>query len=128
MAKSYEYLTVDVFTDRPFAGNPLAVFPDARRMTKKQMQQLAREFNYSESTFVLPPRNRRHTARVRIFNPNDELPFAGHPNVGTAYALALLAQRRRKKLAQTASKRFALSSMPINWSITPTQRLNCAMP
>jgi trans-2,3-dihydro-3-hydroxyanthranilate isomerase len=101
MPKPYAYLTLDVFTDRPFAGNPLAVFPDARGMSAKQMQQLAREFNYSESTFVLPPRNRRHTARVRIFNPNDELPFAGHPNVGTAYALALLAQRKRKKLAQT---------------------------
>jgi len=88
MAKSYRYLTVDVFTDRPFTGNPLAVFTDARGLTKKQMQQLAREFNYSETTFVLPPRKRGHTARVRIFTPRDEIPFAGHPNVGTAFALS----------------------------------------
>ena len=64
-------------------------------MTKKQMQQLAREFNYSESTFVLPPRNRAHTARVRIFTPQDEIPFAGHPNVGTAFALARNARYKR---------------------------------
>ncbi|SRR5258706_2468145 len=88
MAKSYRFLTLDVFTDRPYAGNPLAVFPDARGMTKTQMQRLAREFNYSESTFVLPPKNRKNTAQVRIFTPRDEIPFAGHPNVGTAFALA----------------------------------------
>jgi trans-2,3-dihydro-3-hydroxyanthranilate isomerase len=89
MPRSYEFVTVDVFTDRVFTGNPLAVFPDARGMTAKQMQQIAREFNYSESTFVLPPKNRAHTARVRIFTPRDEIPFAGHPNVGTAFVLAL---------------------------------------
>ena len=95
---SYEFLTLDVFTDRPFAGNPLAVFPDARGMTKKQMQQLAREFNYSESTFVLPPKNRNNTAQVRIFTPRDEIPFAGHPNVGTAFALALQRHKRASTL------------------------------
>ncbi len=94
MAKSYRYVTVDVFTDRPFTGNPLAVFPDARGMTKKQMQQIAREFNYSETTFVLPPKKKAHTAQVRIFTPKDEIPFAGHPNVGTAFVLA----RREKTL------------------------------
>jgi trans-2,3-dihydro-3-hydroxyanthranilate isomerase len=93
MAKSYRFLTVDVFTDRAFAGNPLAVFPDARGMTKQQMQQLAREFNYSESTFVLPPKSKAHTAHVRIFTPRDEIPFAGHPNVGTAFVLG---QKLRK--------------------------------
>src|SRR5690349_18345044 len=88
MARKYAFVTVDVFTDRAFAGNPLAVFPDARGMTTKQMQQLAREFNYSESTFVLPPKDRKNTAQVRIFTPKDEIPFAGHPNVGTAFVLA----------------------------------------
>jgi trans-2,3-dihydro-3-hydroxyanthranilate isomerase len=86
--KIYKFLTVDVFTDRPFTGNPLAVFPDARGLTKKQMQQIAREFNYSETTFVLPPKKKTHTAQVRIFTPKDEIPFAGHPNVGTAFALS----------------------------------------
>jgi trans-2,3-dihydro-3-hydroxyanthranilate isomerase len=91
--KTYAYLTVDVFTDRPFAGNPLAVVPDARGLTTEQMQAIAAEFNYSETTFVLPPDDPAHTAKVRIFNRTSELPFAGHPNVGTAYVLGLLAER-----------------------------------
>jgi trans-2,3-dihydro-3-hydroxyanthranilate isomerase len=94
----YMYLTVDVFTDRPFTGNPLAVVPDARGLTTEQMQAIAAEFNYSESTFVLPAKDPAHTANVRIFNRTSELPFAGHPNVGTAYVLALLAQRAGKTL------------------------------
>ena len=98
MAKSFEFLTVDVFTGKAFSGNPLAVFPDARGMTARQMQQLASEFNYSESTFVLPPRSRAHTARVRIFTPRDEIPFAGHPNVGTAFVLASRAGGRSSTL------------------------------
>lgn len=85
---SYEYVTVNVFTDVRFGGNPLAVFPDAAGLTDAQMQTLAREFNYSETTFVLPPADPRHTARIRIFTPTTELPFAGHPNVGTGYVLA----------------------------------------
>jgi trans-2,3-dihydro-3-hydroxyanthranilate isomerase len=82
------YLTLDVFTDRVFGGNPLAVIPDARGLSNAQMQAIAREFNYSEQTFVLPPADPANTARVRIFTPASEIPFAGHPNVGTAIALA----------------------------------------
>src|SRR3954464_6165241 len=82
------YVTVDVFTDRPFGGNPLAVVLDAEGLSTTQMQAIAREFNYSETTFVLPPRNPAHDAEVRIFPPVVELPFAGHPNVGTAFVLA----------------------------------------
>lgn len=84
----YEFETVDVFTDRRFAGNPLAVFPDARGMSDAEMQAYAAEFNLSETTFVLPPSNSANTARVRIFNRAHEMPFAGHPMVGTAYVLA----------------------------------------
>ena len=84
----YEFITTDVFTDRRFGGNPLAVFPDARGLSDGDMQALAREWNYSETTFVLPPGDPAHTARVRIFGPAHELPFAGHPNVGTALVLA----------------------------------------
>src|SRR5579864_526945 len=80
--------TVDVFTDRAFGGNPLAVIPDGRGLSGEQMQAIAAEFNLSESTFVLPPRDPAHTAEVRIFTPKAELPFAGHPNVGTALVLA----------------------------------------
>ena len=85
---AYEFVTVDVFTERRFGGNPLAVFPDARGLTAEQMQALATEFNLSETTFVLPPDNPQHHAKVRIFTPRAELPFAGHPNVGTGYVLA----------------------------------------
>jgi len=84
----FEFVTVDVFTDRRFGGNPLAVFPDARGLSDEQMQALAGEFNLSETTFVLPPDNPQHHAKVRIFTPRAELPFAGHPNVGTGYVLA----------------------------------------
>ena len=82
------YVTVDVFTETRFGGNPLAVVLDAEDLDGAAMQAIAREFNYSETTFVLPPSDPAHTAHVRIFTPNEELPFAGHPNVGTAYALA----------------------------------------
>ena len=84
----YEFVTVDVFTTQRFGGNPLAVFPDARGLTSEQMQALAMEFNLSETTFVMPPDDPQHHAKVRIFTPRAELPFAGHPNVGTGYVLA----------------------------------------
>src|ERR1700759_4827042 len=85
-----QFVTVDVFTDRKFGGNPLAVFPDAQGLSTEQMQSIAAEFNYAETTFVLPPSNPKHTAHVRIFTPKAEMPFAGHPNVGTAFVLARL--------------------------------------
>ena len=84
----FHFVTADVFTDRTFGGNQLAVFPDASGIDPKLMPHIAREFNFSETTFVLPPVNPAHTARVRIFTPAAELPFAGHPTVGTAHVLA----------------------------------------
>lgn len=90
--RRYRFLTADVFTDRVFGGNPLAVLPDARRLDTAQMQAIAREFNLSETTFVLPPDDPAHTRRVRIFTPASELPFAGHPTVGTALVLARLGE------------------------------------
>jgi trans-2,3-dihydro-3-hydroxyanthranilate isomerase len=85
--RTFSFVTVDVFTDTRFGGNPLAVFPDARGLTDAEMQSLAAEFNLSETTFVLPPADPANTARVRIFNRKSEMPFAGHPNVGTAWVL-----------------------------------------
>jgi trans-2,3-dihydro-3-hydroxyanthranilate isomerase len=82
------YVTVDVFTDRLFGGNPLAVVLDAQGLNAAHMQAIATEFNYAETTFVLPPRARAHSAHVRIFTPRTEVPFAGHPNVGTAVVFA----------------------------------------
>jgi trans-2,3-dihydro-3-hydroxyanthranilate isomerase len=84
----YPFVTLDVFTDRRFGGNPLAVFTDATGLSPAQMQALAAEMNLSETTFILPPENPAHTARVRIFNRTAEMPFAGHPSVGTGYVLA----------------------------------------
>lgn len=85
-----DYLVYDVFTDRPFGGNQLAILPDARALDEADLQRIAREFNFSETTFVLPPETRGHSARVRIFTTTEELPFAGHPTIGTAIALAEL--------------------------------------
>lgn len=84
---SVAYVTVDVFTSERFSGNQLAVIPDARGLTDAQMQNIAAEFRYSEVTFVLPPEDPANTAHVRIFTPTMEIPFAGHPNVGTAFVL-----------------------------------------
>ncbi len=86
----YQYYTADVFTDQIFGGNQLAVFPDGRGLDPAIMQLVAREFNYSETVFVLPPVQKQNTRRLRIFTPAAELPFAGHPTVGTAFVLAVI--------------------------------------
>jgi trans-2,3-dihydro-3-hydroxyanthranilate isomerase len=86
--RTFSFVTVDVFTDQRFGGNPLAVFPEAQGLSDEEMQSLAAEFNLSETTFVLPPADPKNTARVRIFNRKAEMPFAGHPNVGTGWVLA----------------------------------------
>jgi trans-2,3-dihydro-3-hydroxyanthranilate isomerase len=92
------YITVDVFTDRAFGGNPLAVVLDAGGLSTAQMQAIASEFNYVETTFVLPPRDDAHDAQVRIFTVTSEVPFAGHPNVGTAFVLATQAAKPPARL------------------------------
>lgn len=86
---SRRFVTLDVFTEIPLAGNPLAVVLDAEGLDGAAMQAIAREFNLSETVFVLPPGDRRHRARLRIFTPGRELPFAGHPTIGTAVLLGL---------------------------------------
>ena len=86
----HRFYTLDVFTDHAFGGNQLAVFPDAAGVPARRMQDIAREFNYSETVFVLPPENPAHARKLRIFTPGAELPFAGHPTVGTSHLLAAL--------------------------------------
>ena len=88
MARDYAFVQVDVFTDRVFGGNPLAVFLDAQGLDDATMQAIAREMNLSETTFVLPSTRPDCAARVRIFTPVHELPFAGHPTIGTTWVLA----------------------------------------
>ncbi|MGI9481166.1 MAG: PhzF family phenazine biosynthesis protein [Hyphomicrobiales bacterium] len=85
---SYKFETLDVFTHTIFGGNQLAVLPDARGLDGGQMQQIAREFNLAETTFVLPAKDAPNTANVRIFTPAKEMPFAGHPTIGTSIVLA----------------------------------------
>jgi trans-2,3-dihydro-3-hydroxyanthranilate isomerase len=88
---NYRYYICDVFTEKRFGGNQLAVLPQAEGLTKEQMQQITREFNFSETAFVFPAKT-SHTRHVRIFTPASEIPFAGHPNVGTAFVLATIGE------------------------------------
>jgi trans-2,3-dihydro-3-hydroxyanthranilate isomerase len=87
----YRYYLCDTFTNTRFGGNQLAVLPEALGLSDEQMQQIAREFNLTQTTFVLPP-ERGHTRKVRIFTTTTEVPFAGHPNIGTAFALATMGE------------------------------------
>src|ERR1700740_213138 len=92
----YAFQIIDVFSSTPFGGNQLAVLPDATGISTQGMQKIAREFNFGETTFVLPKKGPANTCRVRIFTPRAELDFAGHPTVGTACALVM------KQRVQTA--------------------------
>jgi trans-2,3-dihydro-3-hydroxyanthranilate isomerase len=83
----YKFYILDVFSPTPFGGNQLAVLPQAVGISSEGMQAIAREFNFAETTFVLPPSDSTHSCRVRIFTPKAEVPFAGHPTIGTACAL-----------------------------------------
>jgi trans-2,3-dihydro-3-hydroxyanthranilate isomerase len=122
----YGFVTCDVFTDVRFGGNPLAVLPDARGLTDAQMQAIAREFNFSETTFVLPPA-RAGDRHVRIFTPTREVPFAGHPNVGTAFALAVLGE-----LGELAEERVVVfeeraGDVPVTISPLGDGRFSCEL-
>src|SRR5437016_8141139 len=88
MGRTHQIRIVDVFTEKALAGNQLAVVLDGRELSTDAMQRIAREMNFSETTFVLPAENAAHAAKVRIFTPTSELPFAGHPTIGTAWVLA----------------------------------------
>ncbi|MGO4572406.1 PhzF family phenazine biosynthesis protein [Microvirga sp. 2TAF3] len=130
------FVTLDVFTSEPFTGNPLAVVLDAQGLETGGMQAIAREFNLSETVFVFPPEDSRQRADIRIFTPARELPFAGHPTVGTAVLLALLDREGRPGAVAFGLKekvgivpcavevqdetrglaRFKLPRMPFAWS------------
>ncbi len=86
--RSYRYLHLDVFTDAPFEGNQLAVFPEPAGLTTEEMQTITREMNFSECTFIFPPEATGDDVRMRIFTPGEELPMAGHPTIGSTFALA----------------------------------------
>ncbi|MFE2598978.1 PhzF family phenazine biosynthesis protein [Streptomyces sp. NPDC057617] len=115
----HEYVVADVFTDKPLSGNPVAVFLDASDLSASQMQRLARELNLSETTFVLPPRD-GGDVRVRIFTPVNELPFAGHPTLGTAIVLGS-ATRDGRLLMETAQ-----STVPFTFDRGPDGAIRSA--
>src|SRR5260221_12154389 len=114
MARSYRYLHYDVFTDHLFGGNQLAVLLDARGLSSETMQAIAKEMNFSETTFVLPPEKQGTDIRMRIFTPGQELPTAGHPTIGTTFALERtgVIDRGRKQFV------FGLGIGPVPVSLT----------
>ena len=107
------YVTADVFTDIPLQGNPVAVVLDCEGLSTEQMQSIAAEFGYTETTFVFPPRDPSHTAWVRIFTPSREIPFAGHPNIGTAFVLATKAAEAGEPLPDTLVFDEAAGVVPV---------------
>lgn len=116
MATEHAFVTLDVFTDRVFGGNPLAVIDDGRDLDTATMSAIAREFNLSETTFVLPPDNPDNTHKVRIFTPVAELDFAGHPTLGTAIHLAL----SKASTSEACEFRFEEKVGVVPVSVTPT--------
>jgi trans-2,3-dihydro-3-hydroxyanthranilate isomerase len=124
--KSYPYTVVDVFTTEPLSGNSLAVFPEASEFDAAAMQKIARELNLTETAFVLPPTRSDCAARVRIFTPAKELPFAGHPTVGTAFVLlqkGIVSSSRHEFLLEEElgpiPLRIEVGTPPLIWLRTP---------
>jgi len=110
MQMGYRFFIADVFTDRPFTGNQLGVLPDADGLSTRAMQAIAREFNFAETTFILPPSSPDFAAKVRIFTPKTEMPFAGHPTIGSA---AVLAHLKRVKVPGTAVLEEGIGPVPV---------------
>jgi trans-2,3-dihydro-3-hydroxyanthranilate isomerase len=115
--REYRFLQWDVFTDRAFGGNPLAVFPEAEGLSTQEMQSLAREMNLSETTFVLPPQAPGADFRLRIFTPAAELPFAGHPVVGTHWALAHLGRVTLREPVTTVRLELGVGVLPADLQV-----------
>ena len=111
--KRYRFYTADVFSDRIFGGNPLAVFPQATGLSPQQMQKIAAEFNLSETAFVLPSETPEATRRLRIFTPAKELPFAGHPTIGTACILAAIGEIPQKAQATVIALEEGVGLVPV---------------
>lgn len=122
----FRYYTCDVFTDVRFGGNPLAVLPEADGLTADQMQRIAREFDYSETTFVLPA-EQGHDCRVRIFTPSREVPFAGHPNIGTAFVLASVGTLRAGPWPRVIVFEQDAGPVPVRVESGPGGRLWCEL-
>ena len=123
----YRYYLCDVFTHTRFGGNQLAVLPQAEGLSSGQMQQVAREFNFSETTFVFPPEEAGHTNKVRIFTPGAEVPFAGHPNIGTAFVLATTGRLGAIDTTLTVTFEERAGLVPITIRTRPDQSVWCEL-
>lgn len=123
----YRYYLCDVFTDTRFGGNQLAVLPQAAGLSGERMQQVAREFNFSETTFVFPPEEAGHTNKVRIFTPMAEVPFAGHPNIGTAFVLATTGRLGAIDTALRVTFEERAGLVPITIHKRPDQSVWCEL-
>ena len=123
----YRYYLCDVFTHTRFGGNQLAVLPQAAGLSGERMQQVAREFNFSETTFVFPPEEKGHTNKVRIFTPGAEVPFAGHPNIGTAFVLATTGRLGAIDTALTVTFEERAGLVPITIRERPDQSVWCEL-
>jgi len=119
--KKYKYYQVDVFTNTPLEGNPLAVIPEAEGLTSEQMQAIARETNLSETTFVLPPTDPKTDFKVRIFTKDRELPFAGHPVLGTHYVLALEGKIKLEEPKTTVWQEIGVGILPVELRVKSGQ-------
>ena len=126
MTVRLRYYTCDVFTGERFGGNQLAVLPQAEGLSGAQMQRIAREFNYSETTFVLPP-EAGHSRRVRIFTPMSEVPFAGHPNIGTAFVLAATGALGELEGATTVTFEEDAGLVPVSIELLGGGRIRCEL-
>ncbi len=122
----YRYYICDVFTDVRFGGNQLAVLPEAEGLSGRQMQQIAREFNFAETAFVFPP-EAGHTRKVRIFTPATEMPFAGHPNIGTAFSLASAGEFGEIETAIEVTFEEKAGPVPIAIRRRPGQAIWCEL-
>ncbi len=122
----YRYYICDVFTDTRFGGNQLAVLPEADGLSDEQMQQIAREFNFSESTFVFPA-ERGHFRTVRIFTPSIEVPFAGHPNIGTAFVLAATGELGRIETSTSVTFEEKAGLVPVSIQRRAGQLIWCEL-
>src|SRR3989442_10147989 len=111
--RTYDFWRVDVFADRPLEGNPLAVFPRATGLTDPEMLAITREMNLSETTFVLPPKDPTANYRNRIFTPGGEIPFAGHPSLGTAFVAAMEGLVPSREGAFTIHQEVGICVLPL---------------
>ena len=112
------FFTADVFTDRIFGGNPVAVFPDGTGVAGAQMQRVARELNLSETVFVLPAESSDNTRRLRIFTPRQEIDFAGHPTLGTAFAIQ---QEILREPVETLALNLKIGQIPVRFTYQGTE-------